>query len=357
LTLPFLGSIDLSYSPFQVINNGSSAGSGAIYGASMSATASAVTGMAAGTGVSGQGVIGVSGIGNAAHTTGVYGRTGGDAASGEGGWAGVWGDSHDSTAVQGTSFNDRGVLGITNSALAEAGVEGLSRAASGVGILGRTGSGAGDSSPAIGVGVWGDAPGVGVYATGGTGVRAQTHSSGLTALDATNAGGGDIAWFFGGTGGVFRVAKIDNSGKGFFDGGTQTGGADVAEFFTATSPLEPGDVVEIDVDHPGAFRRSSVANDTAVAGVVSTDPGVSMNARGGANATVTGPRLALAGRVPVKVTSEGGPIRPGDLLVASPTPGRAMKAPMAPLPGTIIGKALGSLPEGDGVVEMLVMLR
>jgi hypothetical protein len=91
--------------------------------------------------------------------------------------------------------------------------------------------------------------------------------------------------------------------------------------------------------------------------VVSTDPCVSMNAKGSAAAAMTGPRLALAGRVPVKVTTEGGPIRPCELLVAAVTSGYAMRAPQAPLPGTIIGKARGGLTEREGVIEMLVMLR
>ncbi|MEK7590933.1 MAG: hypothetical protein AAB489_01865, partial [Patescibacteria group bacterium] len=49
--------------------------------------------------------------------------------------------------------------------------------------------------------------------------------------------------------------------------------------------------------------------------------------------------LALAGRVPVMVSDENGPIRPGDLLTTSSTPGVAMKATKA---GPIIGKALSA---------------
>ena len=70
-----------------------------------------------------------------------------------------------------------------------------------------------------------------------------------------------------------------------------------------------------------------------------------------------GPALALAGRVPVKASAENGPIAPGDLLGASATPGHAMKAPANPAPGTVVGKSLGRLASGTGVIEMLVMLR
>ncbi|MGH7785823.1 MAG: hypothetical protein ACRERC_03095 [Candidatus Binatia bacterium] len=61
--------------------------------------------------------------------------------------------------------------------------------------------------------------------------------------------------------------------------------------------------------------------------------------------------------MPVKATAANGAIRPGDLLVASATPGHAMRGPANPAAGTVIGKALGPLAAGVGVTEMLVMLR
>jgi hypothetical protein len=154
-----------------------------------------------------------------------------------------------------------------------------------------------------------------------------------------------------------KKARIDSDGKGFFNGGTQMGGADVAEFVFTSDRPGPGDVVEIDPDRPGLFRRAASPNSSAVAGVISTDPGVSLNAKDGADAAAVGPQLALVGRVPVKATTENGPIRPGDLLVASSTPGHAMRGPANPAPGTVIGKALTRLDDGSGVAEMLVMLR
>ncbi|GIW12396.1 MAG: hypothetical protein KatS3mg061_3453 [Dehalococcoidia bacterium] len=55
------------------------------------------------------------------------------------------------------------------------------------------------------------------------------------------------------------------------------------------------------------------------------------------------------------VNDENGPIQPGDLLTASSTPGEAMRAGPNPPPGTVIGKALGSLAAGHGSVPMLVL--
>ena len=146
-------------------------------------------------------------------------------------------------------------------------------------------------------------------------------------------------------------------GRGFFNGGTANSGADVAEYIPTADRVEPGDVVEIDPHQPNHFRLAASANSTAVAGVISTEPGVSLNAKDGARADVSGPQLALVGRVPVKVTAENGPIRPGDLLVAASTPGYAMRGPANPAAGTVIGKALSRLDDGAGVTEMLVMLR
>ncbi len=72
---------------------------------------------------------------------------------------------------------------------------------------------------------------------------------------------------------------------------------------------------------------------------------------------MSGPALALAGRVPTKVNDQGGAIHIGDLLVASSEAGRAMRAPAHPEPGTVIGKALQDSDETEGTVEVLVMLR
>ena len=77
---------------------------------------------------------------------------------------------------------------------------------------------------------------------------------------------------------------------------------------------------------PASFRKAATRNSTAVAGVVSTNPGLVMNASDAANAEESGSQLALVGRVRVKATAENGAIHPGDLLVSSGTAGYAMRA-------------------------------
>ena len=58
----------------------------------------------------------------------------------------------------------------------------------------------------------------------------------------------------------------------------------------------------------------------------------------------------------IKVDASYGAVLPGSLLVASPNPGYAMAAEN-PKPGTIVGKALGSLASGVGSIPVMVTLQ
>ncbi len=67
--------------------------------------------------------------------------------------------------------------------------------------------------------------------------------------------------------------------------------------------------------------------------------------------------LAIVGIVPVKATAENGAITPGDLLVASSTPGHVMRCDdRARCIGGIVGKALSRLADGTGSITALVSL-
>ena len=72
-------------------------------------------------------------------------------------------------------------------------------------------------------------------------------------------------------------------------------------------------------------------------------------------------RVSLRSRVgilPSKVTAENGPVRVGDLLVASSTAGHAMKGTdRSRMLGAVVGKALEPLLEGNGVINVLVTLQ
>jgi hypothetical protein len=68
--------------------------------------------------------------------------------------------------------------------------------------------------------------------------------------------------------------------------------------------------------------------------------------------------IALMGKVYCKVDAQYSAIEVGDLLTTSPTSGHAMKAtdPNRSF-GAVIGKALKSLKEGNGLIPILISLQ
>lgn len=169
---------------------------------------------------------------------------------------------------------------------------------------------------------------------------------------------------------TFRVERT--TGNVFADGSFMPGGADLAERINVSEPVEPGDVVELDSEKPHYFRKAR-ANSQRVAGVITGEPGFILGnkgslVRGEWSVDVSGqlleieiderPMMALMGRVPVKVTTENGAIRPGDLLTVSSRPGYAMLCAKAKeCEGVIVGKALEGLQSGEGMVAVLVTAR
>jgi hypothetical protein len=83
------------------------------------------------------------------------------------------------------------------------------------------------------------------------------------------------------------------------------------------------------------FGSDDCRYDNSVVGVISTEPGLYL--KDWEKNKSNGRPVALVGRVPVKVTLENGPIERGDYLVASSTPGYAMKATKG---GMIVGRAM-----------------
>jgi uncharacterized protein (DUF2345 family) len=151
--------------------------------------------------------------------------------------------------------------------------------------------------------------------------------------------------------------RVDSTGGVFADGTVHgaafaAGAADVAEWVRASEPVTPGDVLVLDPEHRQQYCLSTGPCSLLVAGVVSTEPGVVL----GASATFDQRALlALAGIVSVKVTDEGGPILPGDLLVSSSTPGHAMRwAGGDRCPCALVGKALEPMIADTGLILVLL---
>ena len=124
--------------------------------------------------------------------------------------------------------------------------------------------------------------------------------------------------------------------------------ADVAEKYESDSVYEPGTVISIGGEKE--VTQSTTYADSAIAGVVSTNPAYLMNSDIQASISID---LALTGRVPCRVV---GNISKGDVLTSSSTPGVATKLASADfIPGCILGKALEDYNSNDpGVIEVLV---
>jgi hypothetical protein len=120
--------------------------------------------------------------------------------------------------------------------------------------------------------------------------------------------------------------------------------ADLGERYTSDEQYPPGTVLMI-----GGKREVTIATyrgRTKIAGVVSTNPAYILNSNAPDSVII-----ALTGRVPCRVT---GPIKKGDFMTISKTPGVACAAAKW-VGGTIIGRALSNYTgEGEGVIEVKV---
>ena len=136
--------------------------------------------------------------------------------------------------------------------------------------------------------------------------------------------------------------------------------ADCAEEFDLSSNdiTEPGTVMVL--NEAGNLEQSNQAYDKKVAGIVSGagnyKPAIVLDK----SSKTDNKRIpiALMGKVYCKVDATHSPIEIGDLLTTSQTKGHAMKAedPLKAF-GAVIGKALGSIKEGFGMIPVLVALQ
>jgi len=152
---------------------------------------------------------------------------------------------------------------------------------------------------------------------------------------------------------------VASAGNVYMPGSLQVDGniaakyQDVAEWVDATEPLEQGTVVTIDPHGTNRVSASARSYDTGIAGAVSAKPGLILGEPGAGRALV-----AQSGRVRIKADAAFGAIRPGDLLVTSPTKGHAMRPKGSKVrPGAVIGKALEALPSGRGEILALLTLQ
>jgi len=259
------------------------------------------------------------------------------------------------------SENGNGLWGITYSATA-AGVLGYNTGG-GEAIVGRNISSTSSAVVGRNDGTYAGVQGI-AGVNNGIGVLAQANVDGTlnsNALVAEIVGSGN------GNAAVFKangsnVARIDKTGKGFFNGGTQNSGADIAEAFDVAGNLkeyEAGDVLVISTDKDRTVEKSNKAYSTLVAGVYATRPGVLLTEENIDDDLKNKVPMGVVGVIPTKVCLEGGVIKRGDLIVTSSVSGVAMKAdPDKVKIGQVIGKALQDYNEsGIGKINVLVSIK
>ena len=198
------------------------------------------------------------------------------------------------------------------------------------------------------VGVYGETAGL---ENGPAGVWGEHKGAGIGVKAVSNTGVGLVA-FSHGTAAIFQ-------GDVEVTGDIRLTNADCAEDFDIceTEQIEPGTVMVL--GEAGKLEQSQKAYDKRVAGVVSGagdyKPGIVLDKQKSSN--IRKP-IALLGKVYCKVDAGHGAIEIGDLLTTSPTPGHAMKAddPLKAF-GTVIGKAIRPLAEGQGLIPILIALQ
>jgi hypothetical protein len=207
--------------------------------------------------------------------------------------------------------------------------------------------------------------GLAAYSAEYEAVHAETRSMNTAAIAAYNLNprGGGAA--------VFAKKEGTRGHAGFFDGKVWVSGelavggdivlanADCAEDFDVVtlSSATPGTVMV--VGEQGVLHPSSQAYDKRVVGVISGagqyKPGLILDKQ---SSKANRSPVALLGKVCCKVTAEFGAIELGDMLTTSPLPGHAMKASdPARAFGAVIGKALSPLPDGQGLIPILIALQ
>ena len=125
--------------------------------------------------------------------------------------------------------------------------------------------------------------------------------------------------------------------------------ADLAERYATDAPYEPGTVVVFGGE--AEITTTNQALDVAIAGVISTNPAVKLNADAGNSHTH--PYVALRGRVPCKVI---GPVNKGDLMVTSDIPGFAKSAGKVDYGISVFAKSITTdLSGGEKTVEVVIL--
>jgi hypothetical protein len=276
---------------------------------------------------------------------------------------GVYGESQNSTGVVGRSTSGRGVEGYSIDGIYANSTNNDSIRVDGAGQHALNIQSSGYAAIYVG-----SSGGSGVYVNSAGGDGMSVYSANFNGVGVYTAGD-DGVHVYGPVGGVYYGSgKKGDEDFAVLNSGevrSKVGFAAPANDFAVTMPVEgdkasyePGDVLVVSASGSGAAERASVAYSPAVVGVYAAAPAFVGGRTVTGDGQSGGVPIAILGVVSCKVSAENGPIRPGDLLVTSSTPGHAMRADReSAQPGTILGKALESLDAGTGLIQVLVTLQ
>ena len=224
-----------------------------------------------------------------------------------------------------------------------------------IGVRGQSAGGSGDAGKGCGV--------MGLSRFGAGGVFASEHdysliADGYGAIDRCDdsinlAGNGDALYVNGKSvfdGKIFIHTEGENEAGKFPSNLVELFEIDDAEY------VMPGDILVVSTTGKSILSRSRREYDRSVIGIVSGNPAVIINNSGKEQKVYP---VALAGSVLCKIDARKTPLRPGDPVVTSDTPGSGMAGTIDAFDkiGTIIGKALDSLEEGIALVPVFIMHR
>lgn len=302
----------------------------------------------------------------------------------------VYGESASGYGVSGHSDNGYAVRGVDAGTETARGYGGYFTSNNGVGVYGYSGADrtvSNNYAPGVygrsanGVGVYGVSEGTqaGLHGESAEGYGGYFYSSNYRGLRASSASDFYAGYFVNRGGSGWPGLYVDGT---LYTTGAKTGYVVDICFNEGPGLLETGDVVVVTgfgesvVGEIPVIRvhKATEAESTGVVGVVDQpytleaspdDEGRSVpKPVGGAARIASGTAISpgkylsvvtLGSFKAIKVDASYGDIQPGDLLVSSPNPGYAMRVE-DPRVGTVIGKALGELVEGTGVMPVLITL-
>ena len=243
-----------------------------------------------------------------------------------------------------------GVAGVTyNNASKNNQSYGILGHSSFVGVRGQS-SGEGTSSRGAGV--------IGISRFGAGGVFSSEHTYSLVA-----DGFGQISDYDGSAHLIGNGEALLVRGKADFNGAVTLANsvrdnqypANIVEMFEVDEQeyISSGDLLVISEKGRSLLSRARGKYSRSVVGVVSGNPTLIINNAGTEQKVYP---VALAGKALCKVDAREKPIRPGDLIVTSDTPGCGMRGEIDSFQkiGTVIGKALEGMEDGLGTIAIFI---